>query len=107
MNYNCIPPSPLYIPIYILCLYLVPSKSDDVRVSVSVTLTVVSDILYQIELPTKIFGQRQPVVNSRSMGVHDNIINYYYIRIQRDLGSASRNARKSQNDIIYYHRYRT
>lgn len=106
MNYNCIPPSPLYIPIYILCLYLVSSKSDDVRVSVSVTLTVVSDILYQIELPTKIFGQRQPVVNSPSMGVHD-IINDNHIRIQRDLGSAPRSARKSQNDIIYYHRYRT
>lgn len=80
----------------ILCLYLVPS--DD-GVSVLVTLTVVSDIYYiLIELPTKYFGQRQPVVNSRSMGVQD-IINDY-IRIRRDPGSATCSARKNQNDFI-------
>lgn len=59
-------------------------------VSVSVTLTVVSDILYYIELPTKNFGQCQLVVNLCSMGVHA-IINDC-IRIQRNLGPVPRNA---------------
>jgi len=72
MNYNCIHPSTLYTYVYFMPL-LVLLKSDDVRISILVTLTVVSDILYLIELSMKIFGPRQPIVNSRSMGVHDII----------------------------------
>lgn len=78
---------------------MVPLKSDDVRISISVTLTVVSDIFIPIiELSMKIFGPRQAVVNSRSMGVHDIINNN--IRIRRELDSAPRSAQKSQNYII-------
>lgn len=88
MNYNCTP-----LPKYILYLYSVPSKSDDVRVSISVTLTVVSYILgavYCTELPTKIIEQNHKT-NRKSVPC---------IGIRRDTGSATRSVRKSRNDII-------
>lgn len=94
MNYNCKPS-----PKYILHLYWVPSKSEwracfDFGDFNGGQLYILGAV-YCKELPTKIIEQNQQQTNRKSVPC-----------IRRDMGSTTRNVRKSRNDIILLSSYR-